>query len=483
MKKVIFCAAALVFAGLSYGQTPTTPNSPTQAAVLPLADPLSANRGDATQTGLNQQLGVLQVGTVNSALTEQHDGTGSGHNKARIQQIGELGPSSGIGNWSEINQMGSFNQTLTDQRGDHNMVLVDQGQNNTASSNNSAQVQQGGVTGHAEINKAEVSQDGTENLSYTKQTSDKNEALTIQDGDENKSRISQQGSPNMSEGQAAEVWQRGSSNQAQVGQLAGAGARNEATSIQLGDGNSSLQLQRNSAVSLSTNNAFVSQGDGAESVSRSNLMPLFNYIDANVDNIDNGVFSGMSYNAIAIQEQDGTLNDAEIHQFGADAPALGNYAHQLQNGERNTGLVVQNAFGNPNGGGNSVFQEQIGNDNALGIVQNGSGHEALQRQTNDWNVALSTQRGNGNMLNTRQEGGSGAFSRAVMFTAQRGNDNLIIAQQHGTNSANISQNGTANEVYFDQYLGNVAPGVLAGYETHTPDVVNVSVTPLGLTFP
>src|SRR5690554_3373187 len=192
MKNVILCAAALVFAGMSYGQTPTAPNGPTQAIVLPGADPLAANRGEAIQTGFEQKLWVLQVGTANSALTEQHDGTGSGENKAKIQQIGDISIFSGVANWAEINQMGSLNQAFSDQRGDINDVLIGQGQTNTASNDNSAHVQQGGGAGFAEFNRAEVRQDGNENLSYTRQNRDFNEALTIQDGDENISKIIQQ---------------------------------------------------------------------------------------------------------------------------------------------------------------------------------------------------------------------------------------------------------------------------------------------------
>lgn len=482
MKKVIFCAGALLFVGLSYGQTPTPPTSPNQASILPGAA-VDANRGEADQTGFQQKLKVLQIGTYNSALSEQHDGTGFGENKAQIQQIGNIGPGSGVMNLSEVNQMGSLNQALTDQRGDYNMVLVGQGQTNTASNNNSARVQQGTGGGAGQYNLAEVRQDGDDNLSATRQVYDKNEALTVQDGDDNIAKINQDGRPNLSDGQAAEIWQRGLANQSEVHQLGGAGARNDATSIQFGENNRSFQQQFNTAATSSANNAFVSQGDGLESVSRTSLMPMFLFIDANVDNITNGAFSGLSYNAVAIQDQDGTLNDAEIHQFGAGSPTLGNYAHQIQAGDRNTGLVVQNAFGNPNGGGNSVLQEQSGNDNVAGMVQNGSGHSAIQRQNNDWNTVYSTQRGSGNMLNTRQEGGSGLGSEAVIWSAQRGNDNLIIAQQHGTNSADIWQNGSGNEVYYDQYLGNVPPGVLAPYETHTQDPVNVSVTRLSLTFP
>jgi len=432
MKKVIFCAVALMMGAVGLAQTtPDAPAAPTNAqALTPMAPaPASANMTESYQSGNDNKVAVRQIGTKQGAYTMQGDGTGTGNNQGIILQEGNVGPNSGVANMAELHQKGTKNQSRQSQFGDRNEALVNQGLTDTGSERNRAEIQQG-ATGaqQGQKNKAQIDQDGDRNQARTQQRFDKNEALTNQDGDRNYADIGQNASPNNSAGHAAEVDQVGEDNDAWIRQE-GNGARNEASALQYGDDNYSWQEQDASASGGMGNNALVTQGD----IYVGNPMAAALYTDLdNVDNITNGAYNPGSDNAKAFQFQDGDDNIAVSAQFGD-----GNYSEQDQDGDDNDALIVQNAYGNPAGGVNYAKQTQDGDDNVAGIAQNGSSHRALQSQIGDNNRALSTQRGEMNDVNIHQRGNSNSAT-----TAQRGQCNDALVVQYGGQSAKVEQNLT-----------------------------------------
>ena len=436
MKKVILGLSAFFFCAVGFAQvTDTNGNSsPTpQAAVVLGGTSATGNAGESIQNGNDNRVRVRQAGSNQSAYSVQNDGSGDGGNLARIMQTGSVTGASGFANAADVRQSGTANQSTTNQQGDLNEAVTRQGQNDDGSEGNRAYIQQG-VANQAESNFAAIDQDGDDNQAYTLQTYDNSDAWTQQVGNDNWSRIRQDAGPNGTDGHIALVEQTGDDNASDIAQ-SGAGARNSATAVQLGDGNYAKQIQTTTATAGGVGNeALVAQGDGSVATDL-NATIFFGQLDA-VDDVTNGGFSGSSFNGIAFQNQSGEGNDAEIHQFGDDG-VDGNYAEQNQGGLSNDTYIIQNAFGNPNGGANYARQDQDDNasNSQAGIAQNGFNHKAYQRQTGDDNNVMSTQRGNGNIMNSYQDGNQ---NRAT--TAQRGRDNQIHVVQRGGHSFVGTQN-------------------------------------------
>lgn len=448
MKKVILCVFALLTVSLGYSQVNDLLDKgladDSDASSVPNLSPNPlANKGLSVQTGNSQKVLVQQAGTANAAWTVQENGSGIGENQARVRQTGNVGPFSGVANSAEVRQSGSLNQSTTAQEGDYNNALTRQGQNDGgASTSNKARIQQG-VAQQGEYNFSNVTQDGLGNEAFTRQTYDNNDAWVTQAGDHNLSFVNQNGSPNGTDGHSGLVDQDGDFNESIIMQ-GGAGGRNDAKTLQLGNANHAKQVQTTDALTGSQgNNAIISQGDGGTPTFL-NTSVLFGRIVPLDAGFQNGGFSGNSYNGVAFQFQAGHENEAEIHQFGADAPQGHNYGEQNQNGARNDAYIIQNAFGNPNGGANYARQDQMsgGDDNIAGIGQNGQGHKAYQRQFGDRNNAISTQRGTYNLVNTYQDGVDNWGT-----TKQVGQFNKALLVQKGTNSYMIDQNGVGNQAY------------------------------------
>ena len=418
MKKIILCAVALMFGVVAFAQTPVAP--------LP-GSALGANTGESIQNGNDNKVRVRQAGTSQSVYTNQNDGSGTGGNLAKIRQTGAVSALSGVENNADVWQSGSANQSQTRQEGDYNYASTEQGQNDDSSSGNKAKIRQG-VADQAQDNIAEIDQDGDDNLAQTQQTFDNSEAYTDQDGNGNKSMITQNAGPNQSAGHWANVWQLGDDNESAIMQD-GANATNFAQAYQAGTGNKAKQFQTTDGATIGDGNwALVGQGFG---VSGGPVDYIRNDLQT-VDNIQNGS-SGPNYysdNAVAFQIQSGNNNDTETLQYGED-----NYSQQVQSGSNNDGFIIQNWFGNPNGGANFASQTQSGTNSVAGLGQNGTGHKAWQRQTDDDNNILSTQRGRDNLLNTYQDGDGNRGT-----TAQRGRDNTILLVQRGGHSYSVTQN-------------------------------------------
>tara|TARA_R110002072_G_scaffold124085_3_gene259563 strand:+ start:11725 stop:13188 length:1464 start_codon:yes stop_codon:yes gene_type:complete len=427
MKKVILCAAALMFGTMAFAQVS---GAPTASAVPALPGAASgANTGESIQNGNDNKVRVRQAGTSQSVYTNQNDGSGSGGNLARVMQTGLVNPTSGIENLAEVLQSGSANQSTTVQEGDYNNAVTRQGQNDDSSADNRAKIRQG--TGQqAENNFAAIEQDGNSNLAQTQQTYDNSEAWTVQDGDGNKSMIVQNAGPNGTDGHLAQNEQVGNNNESSIDQ-SGAGARNTARTFQEGDDNKAKQLQTTDAVAGGTGNtAIIAQGNVFTGFTFAST-----YFDLqNVDDIDSGSQSLGSIGGIAFQTQSGHENNADIRQFGVDSPE-GNYAEQNQSGSGNEAFTVQNLYGNPAGAANYARQDQSGTNSQAGISQRGFNHKAYQRQSGDDNSALTTQQGDSNLVNTYQDGDGNRGT-----TAQRGQDNGILLVQRGGHSYSVTQN-------------------------------------------
>ncbi|HAV55202.1 MAG: curlin [Aequorivita sp.] len=472
MKKVIFCAVALMMGAVGLAQTtPVAPGAPTNAQSLTPQGPApaSANMSHSIQNGNDNKVAISQVGTKQGAYTDQADGTGSGGNQGRIRQEGNVGPNSGVANMAELYQRGTDNQSTQYQFGDKNEALVKQGNLLSGSDGNRALIQQG-ATGaqQGEKNKAEITQNGNDNQARTQQRYDKNEALTNQFGNGNYADIGQNAQPNGSMGHAAEIGQTGLDNDAWIRQE-GNGARNEATALQLGDNNFSWQEQDASASGGMGNNAYVAQGLDV----RPNPIAAGLYLDLlSVDVINNGSLNSLATNAKAFQFQDGDDNVAASLQFGD-----GNYSEQHQDGDDNHALVVQNAFGNPAGNSNYAKQTQTGDDNEAAIGQNGMNQRALQSQIGDKNKALSTQRGHDNDVNIHQRGDKNFAS-----TGQRGQCNDALVVQYDGQSAVVEQNlvgglpGGNNTANIYQSGPNGGGGAIGcGFDTQLPMPPQVDV--------
>ncbi len=453
MKKVILGAAALLFTMGMYAQNPEpaapNPIAPSAPTLVPNMGPdPDANTGLSTQTGNAQKVNVLQIGTRQSVLTNQGNGTGSGSNEARISQTGQVQPTSGVENAAEVYQRGTENQSTTWQQGDENQALTRQGQNNTASSENKAFIQQG--TGQqAQFNRANVNQDGNENLGLILQTFDRNIARADQTGDENKSSIVQIANPNLSDGHRAGSEQVGVNNQSWIHQT-GNGARNVGDVYQDGDDNYADQRQVNTALQGGApyndmNEAAISQIVNVYDGSLGGLLGALSALQAGTLN---GGGIGESFGGIAFQVQNGTENDVEAYQGGSAAEAS-NYSEQNQSGTSNDAVVFQNATLTGIGGGNYARQDQVGNDNEAGIAQGGVNHKAYQRQFGNENYAISSQIGDGNCVNTYQEGDMNWAS-----TTQAGEHNQILLVQKDGQSYTAVQNGMGNQANILQ----LAPG-------------------------
>jgi hypothetical protein len=433
MKKVILGAAALMIGTFTFAQSITAPVQAEHIGILPGAAP-TANSGQSQQNGNDNRVQVMQAGTNQSASTYQSDGSGTGGNLTWISQIGAVSSASGVANNAEVRQMGTENQSTTDQQGDYNSALTKQGLNDDGSAGNMAWIRQG-TNEQAQNNAAEINQDGDDNVAKTKQTFDNNEALINQMGDDNKAFSIQNGGPNGTVGHAAQIDQTGDGNEAYSNQ-SGNGAQNNALVYQLGDNNESQQVQINSASSGGSQNwASVTQGDGARDGWALNGSIWLGQLTS-LDDILTGSFNGDSYGATAYQFQDGTDNQAEVHQFGGGSQnPPGNYAEQHQDGDRNDAFIQQNAYGSAAGGANYARQDQDGNNNQAGVAQLGVGHKLFQTQTGNYNIAMSTQRGECNQVNTHQIG-----DQNVVNTAQRGIDNGILVVQDGGHSYSVTQN-------------------------------------------
>jgi len=443
MKKVILCAAALMFGSFAFAQVSGAPTATAEAAITGAAT--GANTGTSIQEGNDNRVRVRQAGTSNSVLTNQNDGTGDGGNLARVRQTGEVQAGiSGELNLAEVLQSGTMNQSTTLQEGDENNAVTRQGQNNTASEGNLARIRQG--TGQqAQNNWAAIEQDGLANEANTQQTYDKSRAWTTQVGERNRSWIDQDAGPNDTDGHEARVDQNGNDNQSFIAQE-GAGATNTARAFQQGNNNYVKQTQTTDAGEGGVGNtAITAQGNGTTGFTFSSVYNDLLAMDATVGsgppNVD-------SFGGIAFQDQSGSNNDADIRQFGEDDPE-GNYAEQNQSGSGNSAFITQNRRGNPNGAANYARQDQDGTNSDAGISQRGSSHKAYQRQSGDDNIVLSSQTGARNLLNTFQDGDGNRGE-----TIQHGLDNQALLVQRGGHSYTITQN-VANGVQMGDNVADV----------------------------
>ncbi|AEH00144.1 curlin [Lacinutrix sp. 5H-3-7-4] len=431
MKKVILGASALLFTGAIFAQSPVSQDDlkvqngsnsvDTQVAVDYATG--NGNTGEAIQTGNTNKLQVMQAGTNQSSYSVQADGTGTGDNRARIWQTGEVSAASGVGNAADVRQMGSGNQSTTLQEGDLNEAVTRQGMKDGGASGGNRALIHHGTGQQGEMNYAMIEQDGQDNRAKTRQQFDNNQARTVQEGDDNVAGVFQNSGPDGSDGNTAIAEQYGDENVTRIDQD---GSRNKAHSVQEGDLNISNQYQTGD-----DNTALVDQGADVNPIndfgaSQSDLDAfIVTYSDAGyTDGTDN---TGMgSTDARALQVQDGDANTGYIGQWG-DSSEDSDYAEQNQTGDNNVAYIAQNAHGVSNGGANYGRQDQTGDVNGAILGQNGRNHLAYQRQYGDGNIVSSSQKGDSNLVSTYQSG-----DENVAFTGQRGLANqTLIVQKSG----------------------------------------------------
>ncbi len=446
MKKLLFGAAALMIGGVALGQTtsesseanfvdtpvlvtagfPAMDASTIETAdALPQAFGLGPNTGYSTQNGNNNLVRARQAGDFNSMYATQ-DGDG---NLVSMRQTGDV-PSGGffisaIDNDAQANQFGDNNDARIEQQGDLNDAQVYQENTGAAGSmGNAADIQQG-TAQNAENNYAGIDQRGNENSARILQTWDNSDALAMQNGTNNKVEIKQQADPENSLGQEALSEQLGVDNEGLIKQLSdGSAGRNYARLFQEGNNNKSDQTQTTTDNVLG-NEALVNQGSNIL-LDDANTTAQFAAVNA-VDDISNGIESQVSSYSEAIQVQSGHSNLAETHQFGdGNSASNGDYSKQTQDGEGNEAYVFQNIFGSPTGRGNSVEQNQMGDDNYVATGQNGRRNDITISQDGDDNYAVSTQRGRDHVVDALQTGEFNALE-----TAQRGDMNTIVVRQDG----------------------------------------------------
>ena len=436
MKKVIFGAAALLFSGAMFAQAPQSSLTSVRDASVSqdaqLGVDLAAddgNYGEAIQTGNTNKLQVLQAGTNQSTYSVQGDGLGTGDNRARIWQTGDVSGISGVDNAADVRQLGSGNESSTFQEGDSNEAVTRQGMKDGGLSGGNRALINHGTAENGEFNYAMVEQDGQTNSAWTVQSYDNNEARTIQEGDSNMSGVRQKSGPDGSAGNSAVNEQYGDMNSSKIYQD---GHNNTALSVQKGDANKADQRQVGD-----DNFAVVDQGEGAfggpDGVLGSTL-DLWT---------DSGFTAGSggpdSQAGKARQRQNGDGNLAYAGQFGSDGEDS-NRAEQNQTGDYNAAYIEQNANGTANGGANYGRQDQVGDGNIAISGQNGKDHLLYTRQYGDNNIALTSQKGQSNLMSTYQEGED---NWAV--AGQRGHDNqaLIVQKNDGVSgghSFSASQN-------------------------------------------
>lgn len=435
MKKVLLSAAALMIGAVSFAQVAGAPTSGT-VAILPGAA-ATANTGESIQNGNANKVQVRQAGTNQSVFTNQDDGLlGTGGNLGIIYQTGDVNPPSGIENAATLLQSGTANQSTSIQQGDRNNAYTAQGQNDDgASTGNKARIQQGNNE-QAEENYAAVVQDGANNQASTLQRWDNNDAFTTQNGDGNQSMVDQAAAPDGSDGHEAFTTQEGNGNGSTIGQ-SGAGARNVATTEQIGDDNDAKQVQYTDAIEgMTGNRAGIRQGDPNGDASAipltTELFSLLPIADPDAVPVLGSTFD--SFGASAFQTQNGKENEADVLQFGGTVGAS-NYSEQEQaSGSGNDAAVIQGHFFTGEAS-NYAKQYQAGDNNRAGLGQSGSGIKGVQTQIGHRNNALSSQRGSGQLLNVHQRGNDN-----VGITAQAGIANKSLLVQRDGQSYTTSQN-------------------------------------------
>jgi len=449
MKKVILCAAALLFGSFAFAQVGGAPEANTP--VTNMSADADANVGQSVQNGNAHKIRVRQAGSRQTVYTEQDNGsTATGGNLGIVLQTGAVSTASGVENAAELRQSGSVNESLTIQQGDLNNAITLQGQNDPASTGNKAKIQQGN-NDQAESNYAAIEQDGTTNQAQTLQRWDNNDAWTRQTGTDNKSMIDQAAEPEDSEGHEAINLQLGDRNESSIAQR-GAGARNLAKAEQVGDDNQAKQDQTatHSGAGMG-NRAVVRQGFPVSLVLDSDII---NTIDAlnDIEGFDPTYVSGITTSSIesigakAKQIQNGKQQEAEIVQYGGSV-GFSNYAEQNQlSGWGNDASIIQGHF-DLGEASNYARQDQAGDNNRAGILQEGSGNKALQTQFGHRNDALNSQLGEGNLSNTHQRGNDN-----VAYAAQTGDANRALIVQRQGQSYLSNQVGTGNQV--DIYQGH-----------------------------
>jgi minor curlin subunit len=256
MKKVIFCAGALMFGAMSFAQGPTGNSSD--------VDQIGNNNGSDVDQGSVLVSTVYQKGFYNGARVNQE----AQANTANIKQVGDRNYAITQQNTVHPNTVNAGdNDASQEQRGDYNSASIVQDVTGWTSGNGtrSSEAQQLQV---GKSNYASIEQSGLNLRSYQTQRGNNNNAVDWQGGGHHESDVLQIGNYNNSN-----VYQRGSTHTSLVEQKGdrnysdvdqNGGWKFESEVLQTGDYNSSVVSQSSSGFLPDTNHisSVIQSGNG-----------------------------------------------------------------------------------------------------------------------------------------------------------------------------------------------------------------------------
>ncbi|OAB78419.1 hypothetical protein, partial [Cochleicola gelatinilyticus] len=406
-----------------------------------------ANAADVRQSGTSNEGYVYQGGDRNAAGMQQ-----SGDDQIAYIQQGVLNAED---NYAGVVQSGDTHSSWIFQGHDNNEALSLQ-----SGSGHASKIDQNSAPDGSDGHNARVEQEGTSQMSYVEQDGSGSDADVFQTGNANYSDVQQDGGgANVFANNTADIDQDGTGNKSfvnqsnrnnssvvdQLGDLnmshvvqSGVGT-NDGQVVQNGDGNYVRQTQTNGTSGSDANVALVNQGDRTNAQALSNNLPLFLATDAILSTQGGAVPADGSNENVAYQTQDGSGNNAESQQFSQSGAPFAGYSKQVQIGDNNTALVVQNAFDDTQlyNDNNSALQVQTGDNNSAGLIQIGNTQNAWMIQDGDDSV----------------------------LAVQAGRENDLVSKQYeGTNFMEIGQQGLANDLFAAQRGGQSFIGDQSGFQ-------------------
>ena len=290
--------------------------------------------------------------------------------------------------------------------------------------------------------------------------SEGNEVFIKQLDGPNQASVEQGGGPGLTLNNTAEIFQKGSNNEADIVQgnnefsagVEGQVRDNTATVRQVGESNLTRVSQsvekgiiQNNVVDIlqqgQGNEALVRQETRGQDVSRNGVAKLTQQGNGN----DGVIFQGNAGDAgsLAILTQQGNGNDGIITQ--SDGEATSNQATLVQRGDNNQASIINAAYGS--------FTQ----DNTATITQQGDGNDAEVSQgvfgSSEASTGTITQRGDDNKADIFQgessSSGGTSTENAIGTILQQGESNEAAIFQ-GTNFAYLrTPDETPTAVYFE----------------------------------
>lgn len=485
MKKLIFISAstiALSMAGTALAQTaPADPLSPTADPATPDCDGVVGNCSLGEQDGTGLSITVTQSNTGNVSDIDQVGGASQTGATATVTQSGSdndsyvLQDSTGIGGFPSrvtVNQTGVGADSTVRQDGTRNFSAFV----NQADGANSAYLQQDGFGQTRLDSQASIRQNsGTGNTALAFQQSSNsrigangNNGIT-QNGDFNNSEVYQ-----LAAGRSLQARsdQTGDNNDSVIIQSNNGGSGDmRARATQNGDGNISSVVQTGVRGATVFNSQMVdinqSGSDNLSRVEQNNQnsgadtsgFQLFQNDDGNDSFIIQDAGTARAQVTQNSTDTSGSVSGTAVANFfdGGTDDVRANFSRIQQTGSsRSDTTLTQTGFGN---------RSDIRQENTVGgfittatVVQNGEGNNSDVGQT-DFNTVFVDQIGDDNASLAIQSGDSNTGD--INQTGNTGSSSLF--QASANNQATLNQSNTDNESQIDQ-------GLTAGSDGNMADV-------------